>query len=69
MTTNFAISALLTVYHISRLDTMCFVPPVSVPGVFIVNPLETLLLTICLPLRYTRAQMPCKFLTEGNSIL
>ena len=26
MTTNFAISALLTVYHISRLDTMCFVP-------------------------------------------
>ena len=43
-----------------------FCPPVSVPGVFIVNPLETLLLTICLPLRYTRAQMPCKFLTEGN---
>jgi DNA-directed RNA polymerase specialized sigma24 family protein len=32
----------------------------------IVNPLETLLLTICPPLRYTRAQMPCKFLTEGN---
>ena len=43
-----------------------FCPPASVPGVFIVNPLETLLLTICPPLRYTRAQMPCKFLTEGN---
>ena len=60
MTTNFAISALLTVYHISRLDTMCFVPS-QCAGSFIVNPLETLLLTICLPLRYTRAQMPCKF--------
>ena len=46
-----------------------FCPPVSVPGVFIVNPLETLLLTICLPLRYTRVQMPCNFLTEGNFIL
>ena len=69
MTTNFAISALLTVYHISRLDTMCFVPRPVCREFFIVNPLETLLLTICPPLRYTRAQMPCKFLTEGNSIL
>ena len=35
----------------------------------IVNLPETLLLTICRPPRYTRAQMPCKILTEGNLLL
>ena len=51
MTTDYAISAVFLEYHIFRRITIYLL---------IVNPLQTFPLTCGAPVRYTRAQMPCK---------